>query len=354
MPVADTSPFQFYGAQAQYAKLQTMMRAPEGVQIVAGPPGTMKTTMIKRAALEAGLKVQTIDMEHQSTEKLVELIRKLSSSTLSDPGIQSQSTLWLVNGAEILPANAAPVWKAGATMMKLRIVLEMTDVPHSLRTGAGKLDILFFNRVSGANVKHFLSDNGVEGAALTRAVEAAQGDLHQAKLAAAGWSVRGLNSSGKDTVPHLWFDTKQVVNPGSRPLPADRVDPNWVQHNALPRMLNLEQAAVFAETCAFTDGGCPYGERGDIMQMALRQTARSWGARVENPPSHPDRHKSLVRGQQEELLRLRQQEEQRPSKKRRVTEPAAPSSGTWGQARPICSAFMKQHTYFHICIHKAN
>ena len=119
------STLQMYGAAKQYATLQTLMQLPEFAHIVAGPPGSMKTTMITAAATQAGLRVEMLDIDHQSTPKLEETIRKLGTSVLSNSNEPAKEPVWLVLGAEMLPASAAAVWKAGAAMGHLRLVLEM-------------------------------------------------------------------------------------------------------------------------------------------------------------------------------------------------------------------------------------
>ena len=315
MPMAlvlSDAPSQLYGAARQYAHMQEQMRRSEFVQVVAGPPGTMKTTLIRRAASEAGLDLQVVEIDYQSTAKLEQMIRKLGTCGLSDSK-EARAIVWLVLGAELLP-NDAVVWKAAAAGGK-RIFLEMTDVPPSFRSGRGKLDVLYFNRVSEANVRAFLRDKGMAtGAALTAVVERSQGDLHQAVIVASGWVAGG----GKDTVPHLWFDTKKLVNPGCPPRSADRVDLGWVQHNALSRISNLEHAAAFAETCAFADsfGLYPNGQTaldemsGDMLQRALKQCARNYGDRVERPPQHAQTAQS--RGaKQRQLEMARRADEER-------------------------------------------
>ena len=59
-----------YGAAKQYTQLQQLMQKQTFVHIVAGPPGTMKSTMLRKAAGEAGLAVNEIDVDSPSSEQL--------------------------------------------------------------------------------------------------------------------------------------------------------------------------------------------------------------------------------------------------------------------------------------------
>ncbi len=325
MALSDTS-MQLYGADRPYARLRDVMSRTEFVQVVAGPPGSMKTTLIHRAANEAALHVQVLDIDHQSNEKLQETLRKLGAHTLGARTCMN-ATLWLVLGAELLP-NSAAVWKDAAAGGQ-RIILEMTDVPPSFRSGRGKLDVLYLDRLSEANVRAFLRDIGMAtGTARAAAAERAQGDLHQAGMVANGWRA----GEGKDTVAHLWFDTKQLVNPGRCSLPADRVDLGWVQHNALSRMSDLAHATAFAETCAFADS-CVHASLGElpgtILQLALKQSKRSFGDRVERPPCLDARgrggsmqRKHMLRKQKDELWQMLSAKRGSGDAKPRQTSPA--------------------------------
>ena len=324
-----------YGAEGQHSQLQALMRQPTFVHVVAGPPGSAKTTTIKHAAHEAGLQVQTVAIDHQSVAKLAETLRKLGTTVLSESK-QVQETLWLVLGAEILPAAAAPYWKAGAAMGGLRIVLEVCDVPPSLRSGPGKLDVIYFNKVSEANVKAFLCDNGMTSQQ-AHAARATQGDLHQAALVAGGWSVDPRVGTGKDTAPHLWFDTKQLVNPGALPLSADRVDLGWVQCNAPSRYTNLGEMANFAELCTVADGfgfsEPEGGVVGDILQLGLRtsQRHRTWSARVEAPRTVKvngvSSRKAQRRKEEEELLeRKAGRDDKEPGEKKKQKRDPLPAT----------------------------
>ena len=78
-----------------------------------------------------------------------------------------------------------------------------------------------------------------------RVVQAAKGDLNQARIAAT-WHAGDEDISG-----HVWFDTLALVNGGRVEL--EKVSTGWVHENMLERCTDIEAVARLSETFALAD-----------------------------------------------------------------------------------------------------
>ena len=267
-PQAPSAPaFKSYGTDKKCAELQTILRQPSFVHILAGAPGSMKTTVLSRAAEAEGLRIVTNEINHQSLERILTLLRQLGDHTLDDDA----QTLWHFVGAEL---QGGGVWKNPAAKGK-RIILEMCDVPIGIRQAS--LPTLYFNRVPNATMRNYIRDISPQTPLdiVDTIVSGSDGDLHQAQTRL------HMGCHGNvDREAHTWFDTQKLLTPGfAGKLPPENVSQTWVSHNITPRCKNIEGAAQFAETNTIVDMLGPtvddpmlQGLRGCILQSAVITT----------------------------------------------------------------------------------
>ena len=268
----------YLGAEKQYKDLRNLMDSKSFVRIVTGPVGSGKSTLIRKAAQEAGLRVEIFEIEYQSLPKLEEGIRKLGGATLDDTA--NADVVWLVYGAELCGPTA---WKNTTAVKGMRFILKMNDIPAPIR--AAKFSTTYFDRVPNHHmlrfVRRLMPSASVEH--VSEIMDQANGNLTQAQI-----HVQMGCHGATDRMPHVLEDTRQFLNPGAAMLPADRINLDYAQINALGRFRELDDAARFGETCAFVDtlGADKYqGQEdqmrndaldlcGNILQSALHGTSR--------------------------------------------------------------------------------
>ena len=102
--MATVASYDYLGAQKQYKDLRDLMDRKSFVKIVTGPAGSGKSTLIRKAAEDARLRVETFSIEHQSLPKLEEGIRKLGGTTLDNTA--NADVVWHVLGADLLGPKA--------------------------------------------------------------------------------------------------------------------------------------------------------------------------------------------------------------------------------------------------------
>ena len=231
-----------------------------------GPVGSGKSTLIHKAAQEAGLRVETFEIEHQSLSRLVEGIGKLGGVTLDDTS--NADVVWLVYGAELCGPTA---WKNTPAVKGMRFILKMNDIPAPIR--AAKFSTTYFDRVPNHHMLRFVRRLMPSASAerVSEIADQASGDLRQAQILAK----MGCHGA-TDRMPHVYHDTLQLLNPGAAKLPADRVNLDYAQTNALERFDNLDDAARFAETCACADTLSADKYQGQEDQMRKRCPRSMW------------------------------------------------------------------------------
>jgi len=221
------------GQEEQYQKLLGLMRRTSFVTLVAGPPGSGKKSMVRRAALECDLTPQDLDLDRCYTEQDVStLLGRLSGRALGD----QSSVAWLLFNAELVEARPLKGVK------DLRMAIMAHDATPSLRQAFAPL---YFNRLSTYSVTQILRDEHLSADDAHAIARACGGDLNQALLAAR------FTSGPKETTPHAYFDTKALLNGGS--VEADKLSLPWTFANGLAGCVDLDEAAKQAASFCHAD-----------------------------------------------------------------------------------------------------